>query len=119
MDKIIAKMPPDKTPGPNGFNGLFLIRCWSIIKESFYKLAEDFHENLTNFESINTSYITLVPKCHSPEKINDYRPISLTNCCLKFLTKLAADRLQEVIIQCIHKNQYGFIRSRTIHDCVA
>jgi hypothetical protein len=32
---------------------------------------------------------------------------------------MAADRLQTVIRDCIHKNQYGFIRSRTIQDCVA
>jgi hypothetical protein len=32
---------------------------------------------------------------------------------------MAADRLQEVIIQCLHKNQYGFIKNITIHDCVA
>ena len=43
----------------------------------------------------------------------------LTNVCLKFLTKLVANRLQEVITKCIHKNQYGFIRSRTIQDCLA
>jgi retron-type reverse transcriptase len=32
---------------------------------------------------------------------------------------MAADRFQKVIMQCIHKNQYGFIKSRTIHDCLA
>jgi hypothetical protein len=24
------------TPGPNGFNGLFLKKCWRIIKQDFY-----------------------------------------------------------------------------------
>jgi hypothetical protein len=91
MDNVISKMKPDKAPGPDGFNGLFLKKCWPIVKASFYKLAEDFYDNKINLESINTSYITLIPKCHSPEKINDYRPISLTNCCLKFLTKIVAD----------------------------
>lgn len=32
---------------------------------------------------------------------------------------MAADRLQQEILQCIHKNQYGFIKGRTIHDCIA
>jgi hypothetical protein len=32
---------------------------------------------------------------------------------------MAADRLQALIIQCLHKNQYGFTKNRTIHDCVA
>jgi hypothetical protein len=72
-------MTPDKAHGPYGFNVLFLKKCCPIVKDIFCKLAEDFYDNRTNLESINTSYITLVPKFHSPEKINDYMPISLTN----------------------------------------
>lgn len=30
-----------------------------------------------------------------------------------------ADRLQTVIIEWVHKNQYGFIKIRTIQDCLA
>jgi hypothetical protein len=51
--------------------------------------------------------------------VNDFRPISLTNVSLKFLTKLAANRLQDKILSCIHKNQYGFLRNRSIQDCLA
>ena len=46
-----------------------------------------------NLESINSSFITLVPKISSPESISDFRPISLLNCSLKLLTKILADRL--------------------------
>jgi retron-type reverse transcriptase len=60
-----------------------------------------------------------VPKSASPETVNDYRPISLTDVCLKFLTKLAANRLQDQILRCIHKNRYGFLKNRTIQDCLA
>jgi hypothetical protein len=46
-------------------------------------------------------------------------PISLLNSCLKFLTKLLADRLQEWILKLIHPNQYGLIKGRIIQDCLA
>ena len=49
----------------------------------------------------------------------DFRPISLTNSSLKFLTNLLADRLQARIMNCIHQNQYGFIKVKSIHDCLA
>jgi hypothetical protein len=104
MDAIIKHMPADKAPSPDGFNGLFLERRWHIIAHDFYKLAKDFHEGSISLENINSSFITLVPKTNSPEIVNDYRPISLTNVCLKFITKLAANRLQEKIMDCIHKN---------------
>jgi retron-type reverse transcriptase len=70
-------------------------------------------------DNINNSLITLIPKKVSPTGVNDYRPISLLNSCLKLLTKLLADRLQEWILKLIHPNQYGFIKGRTIQDCLA
>lgn len=43
----------------------------------------------------------------------------LLNCVLKIITKLMDNRLQSKIISLIHKNQYGFIKTRTIQDCLA
>jgi retron-type reverse transcriptase len=40
------------------------------------------------------------------------------NCSIKF-TKLLANRLQAVILQLVHRNQYGFIKTRTIQDFLA
>jgi hypothetical protein len=119
MDLVVAHMPSDKAPGPDGFNGLFLKKCWHIIKQDFYNLADDFFHDKVSLENINSSFITLVPKKPSPESINDYMPISLTNSCLKFLSKMVADKLQLKIRDCIHRNQYGFIKGKSIHDCLA
>lgn len=112
-------MPIDKAPGPDGYNGLFMKKCWQIVKEDFYRLCSDFFNNMVNLECINSSYIVLVPKKDSPETVNDFRPISLMNISLKLITKILADRLQMVILSMVHRNQYGFIRKRTIHDCLA
>jgi hypothetical protein len=120
MDDVVKEMPIDRAPGPDGFNGLFLKKCWPIIKKDFYKLAEDFHNGTMRLQNINGSYITLVPKKKTGFlTVNDFRPISLTNVCVKFLTKLAANRLQSRILECLHKNQDGFLRNRTIQDCLA
>ena len=72
-----------------------------------------------NLQSINDAYITLIPKIHSPAGPNDYRPISLLNSSLKLLTKVLANRLQQKILELVHINQYGFLKTRTIQDCVA
>jgi hypothetical protein len=68
-------MPPDKAPGPDGFNGLFLKKCWHIVKNNFYTLCDDFYNGTVNLECINTFFITLVPKISNPEGANDFRPI--------------------------------------------
>lgn len=61
----------------------------------------------------------LIPKKDSPVTVNDFKPISLLNYSLKLLTKLIANRLQAVILLVVHANQYGFIKGRTIQDCIA
>jgi hypothetical protein len=94
MELVLKQMPANKAPGPDGFNGLFLKKCWLIVKDDFVALVKDFHDGSLNLQNINSSFITLVPKVQSPESVNDFRPISLTNVCLKFLTKLLANRLQ-------------------------
>ena len=104
IDQVVRTMPPDKAPGPDGFNGQFLKSCWHIIKEDIYKLCHEFYEGNLNLESINNCYITLIPKVVAPASVYDYRPITLLNCCLKLITKLLASRLQKVILQIVHKN---------------
>ena len=51
--------------------------------------------------------------------VNYFRPISLLNSVLKLLTKIMSGWLQRVIIPLVHQNQYGFIKNRTIQDCLA
>lgn len=45
--------------------------------------------------------------------------ISLFNCFIKIITKLLENRLQTVILQLVHINQYGYLKSRTIQECLA
>jgi hypothetical protein len=112
-------MPSNHAPGPDGFNGNFFKKCWSIIRENVLRLCKDFTAGTLNLASINSSLITLIPKKGCPQTVNDFRPISLLNYSLKFLTKLLANRLQIVILKVVHANQYGFIKGRTIQDYLA
>jgi hypothetical protein len=119
INSIVKEMPTDRAPGPDGFNGLFMKKCWPIIKEDFVKLVNDFYNENIVLDSINTAYITLIPKKSIPMDMNDYRPISLVSLPLKFITKFMANWLQKDIIPILHQNQYGFIKTRNIQDCIA
>jgi len=116
---IIKGLPNSHAPGPDGFNGLFIKTCWDIIKGDFFRLFRDFCSSSLDLRSINSSHIALIPKKSNPESVDDYRPISLLNYSLKCITKILSIRLQSVILQLVHANQYGFIKGRTIQDCLA
>ena len=99
---IVSKIP--LFTRPEGFSGAFLKACWPLIKHDFYSLCDQFHEGSLDLTSINDGLITLIPKTNSPETVNDYRPITLLNYCLKLITKLLANRLQCIILKIIHRN---------------
>ena len=119
IDAVVKGLPSDKAPGPDGFNTDFLKKCWPISCEDFYRLCEAFHSGNICLQSINGSLITLIPKKDDALKILDYRPISLLNTLVKIITKLLANRLQLKLLALLHKNQYGFIRHRTIQGCTS
>jgi hypothetical protein len=114
IDGLVKDLPTDKPPSPDGFNGLFIKKCWAIIKEDFYRLVNSFYENNSDLRCLNGSFITLVPKTSSPSGVNDYRPISLLGSPVKLIAKLLANRLQKVITSLVHVNQYSFIKQQTI-----
>lgn len=119
IDAVVKSLPSNKSPGPDGFNNEFTKAAWPVIKYDFYKICQDFYSHNVCLESINTSFITLIPKMDDPRSVGDFRPISLLNTSMKIITKILANRLQPSVIPLIHKNQYGFIRTRTIQDCLA
>lgn len=78
----------------------------------------DFYNHQTDLKSINYSFISLVPKKDNPENVNDFKPISLVNSAPKLICKLLANRMQSVILEVVHENQYGFIKGKSIQDCL-
>jgi hypothetical protein len=118
IDNIILDLPSDKAPGPDGFSNMFFKRAWHIIREDFSKLCTYFFNHDVDLKSVNHSYITLVSKVDNPERVSDFRPISLINSASKLVAKILANRLQKVAIQVVHENQYGFVKGKTIQDCL-
>jgi mannosylglycoprotein endo-beta-mannosidase len=118
IEDVVKSLPNEKSPGPDGFNNEFIKCCWPIIGADIKELINDFYEEKISLESINSSFITLIPKGESPTCANDFRPISLLNSVLKIITKLLANRLQKIILKLVHKNQYGFLKERSIQDCL-
>lgn len=105
IESVIRNLPNSHPPGPDGFNGFFIKKCWDIVKKDFIILFKDFCTSNIDLRSISTSLIALLPKKDNPETMDDFRPISLLNYTL-CITKLLSSRLQSIILQLVHKNQY-------------
>jgi hypothetical protein len=43
IEKVFKEMPLDKALEPDGFNGLFVKKCWPLIKHDFINLVNDFY----------------------------------------------------------------------------
>jgi hypothetical protein len=62
IEAVVREMPTDRAPGPDGFNGIFMKKCWATIKGDFVKMVNDFYEENIQLDCINTEHITLITK---------------------------------------------------------
>jgi hypothetical protein len=107
-----------KSPGPDGVNFGFIKEFWDVIKGDVMRFLSDFHRNGRLTRGINSTFIVLIPKIDSPQRLNDFRPIALVGCLYKILSKVLANRLRQVIGGLISETQSAFVKDRQILDGV-
>ncbi|GAU14347.1 hypothetical protein TSUD_309070 [Trifolium subterraneum] len=105
-----------KSPGPDGINFGFLKEFWPEMRADIMRFITEFHRNGKLSKGINSTFITLIPKVDSPQKLNDFRPISLVGSLYKILAKVLANRLRTVIGSVISETQTAFVKERQILD---
>ncbi len=69
-------------------------------------------------KSLNTTFISLIPKKVDATNIRDFRHISLIGSIYKLLAKVLANRLKLVLDNVISESQNSFVGGRQMLDSV-
>jgi hypothetical protein len=117
IKKVISLAPKKKAPGPDDYIGLFFSTCWNTIKQDLMLAVNHFYQmNQQGLHYLNQAVVVLVPKKTNPQRVADYRPISLSHSFVKTISKLQANRLGPKLHHLVSSNQTTFIKSQCIHD---
>ena len=72
------------------------------------------HGKLT--KGLNSTFIALIPKVESPQRVADFCPISLVSSVYKILSKVLGNRLRMVVGNVVSASQSTIIKGRQILD---
>lgn len=97
VEEALSAMHPYKSPGPDGFRGVFFKYYWSIIYEDIFTLISQAFSSGYFDPSISETLIALIPKVDCPSSFKEFRLISLCNTLYKLITKVLANRIRPML----------------------
>ncbi len=115
--KSTLKTCKESAPGPDGITYKYYEIFWEEIGPYLLKSWE--YSKVVGIlpQSQRRSTITLLPKEGKDiAQIGNWRPITLTNCDLKIVTKTIANRVSKVLNKIISPTQTAYITGRVVHD---
>jgi hypothetical protein len=114
IEYALSQLEKNKAAGPDSIPIEFFQTCWDIVKDDIVELFNDFHAGRLNVNRLNYGIITLLPKVAWASRIQQYRPIFLSNCIYKWITKILTIRISPYAEKLISKEQTAFMKGRDI-----
>lgn len=108
----VFEMADDKAPGPDGFSMGFFQECWDVVREDLRRVFEEFYNYGVIGKSMNSNFISLIPKKEKCTTVGDFRPISLSTSVYKIVAKVLSKRLSLILSKTISKEQHAFVEGR-------
>ena len=107
-----------KAPGRDGLHSIFYKRFWSMLGEDLVEEVLQAINTCIMPHGWNGTTIVMIPKVQSPERVSQFRPISLCNVVYKVISKLLANRLEPFLEDIINPTQSAFVPGRLIMNNV-
>jgi hypothetical protein len=106
----------EKAPGLDRFTLAFFHHCWDVVKKEVLDSFQEFYVHEAFERSLNSAFVVLIPKKVGASDVKDFRLISLTGNIYKIISKVLANRLEEVLGSLLSPSQNAFIQGRQIQD---
>ena len=97
VECAIKQMAPLKALGPDGMPPLFFQNYWELVKGDITNTILSFLNAGSLPSPINHTFVTLIPKIKNPERVTEFRPISLCNVLYKIFSEVLENRLKRVL----------------------
>ena len=89
------------------------------MKNDILEVVRESQESGKVLGSINSTFLSLIPKKQKPQTFEDFRPISCCNMIYKIIAKVLALRLKAMLSDIISEEQFGFLNNRHIYDAIS
>jgi exonuclease III len=117
-EHVLNTFKNDKSPGNDGITAEFYKHFWGDICDTLVDSYNFSFEKGELSTSQKQAIITLLDKGKDRLRIENWRPISLLNVDYKIISKVIAQRLENMMPKLVGLNQTGFIKGRFINDTV-
>ncbi|XP_057248933.1 uncharacterized protein LOC104886993 [Beta vulgaris subsp. vulgaris] len=105
-----------KSPGLDSSTAEFFKTHWDLLGVPIFQAVSRFLTTGFILREWNQSLIVLLPKGPNPEKVTQFRPISLCNTIYKCASKCLVNRLRPLLQDLISEYQSAFIPGRHMDD---
>lgn len=116
VEEIVMNMSKNKAPGTDGYTVEFYQAGWHFLGKEVLDAVEESRMKQKIWPSINSTFLTLIPKNNNSEEVQGFRPIALCNVIYKIIATLIAKRLKPLLPKIIAPDQTGFVEGRQILD---
>ena len=97
LKHIIWSFKKDKSPGPDELINEFFLGFFDLLKYDLLKVVKEPQKSQKVLDSLNSTFIALIPKSQNPSTFGDFHPFSCYNLIYKIFSKIIAQCLKPIL----------------------
>ena len=95
--EVLKGFTKDKSLGPDGWKVEFFLHFFELVGHDLLDMVEETRIRGELINSINSTFMALIPKVNNPSTFSDFCMISLCNLCYKIIAKVIAKRIRPIL----------------------